>query len=490
MGYSDLGCYGGEIETPQLNRLAAGGVRFTQFYNTARCCPTRAALLTGVYQHQAGIGHMTGNYGVPSYQGYLNDRTVTIAEALRPAGYATLMTGKWHVGSQPEHWPLQRGFDRYWGTPSGGGVYFKDTLKVRTNVFFTDGNQRIEAPEDLYVTDTFTDHALRFIDEAVAMDKPFFLYLAHIAPHWPLQAKPKDIEKYRGRYDVGWDVIREARYRKQLELGIVDPAWKLSPRDPQAQPWKSLDEAKREDLAHRMSIYAAQVDCIDQNIGRLIERLKERGVFDNTLILFLSDNGCSAEGGPGGFSRGKKGVPIGQAESYASLGLQWANVCDTPYRKFKMDTREGGIATPLIAHWPAGIERRGALEPTPGHVIDLLPTCLDVAGATYPDERGGKQTIPPEGRSLKPALNGSPVERDDAIYWEHQGNRAVRVGDWKLVAPHKQPWALYNLKRDRTELHDPARQQPERVKQLSAKWDAWAARVGVQPWPVKRSKQK
>lgn len=487
MGYSDLGCYGGEIETPHLDRLAAGGVRFTQFYNTARCCPTRAALLTGVYQHQAGIGHMVGNLGVPSYQGYLNDRTVTIAETLRPAGYATLMTGKWHVGSQPEHWPLQRGFDRYWGTPSGGGVYFKDTLKVRTNVFFTSGNERIEAPDDLYVTDTFTDYALKFIDGAVEADKPFFLYLAHIAPHWPLQAKPKDIEKYRGRYDAGWDVVRKARYRRQLDMGIVDRAWPLSPRDPKAKAWKSLSEAKRKDLAYRMSVYAAQVDCIDQNMGRLLAHLEKRGVLDNTLILFLSDNGCSAEGGPGGFSRGTKGVPIGQGESYASVGLEWANVNDTPYRKFKMDTHEGGIATPLIAHWPRGIERRGELEGTPGHVIDLLPTCLDVAGAGYPAKHGDKATIPPEGRSLVPAMNGEAVQRD-ALYWEHQGNRAVRVGDWKLVAPNKQPWELYNLRDDRTELDNLADKQPERVKELAAKWETWAKRVGVEPWPIRKKK--
>lgn len=485
MGFSDLGCYGGEIQTPHLDALAANGLRFTQFYNTARCCPTRAALLTGLYQHQAGVGHMTRNSRIPSYQGFLNGRCVTIAEALRPAGYATLMTGKWHVGSAPRRWPLNRGFDRYFGTPTGGGVYFKGTLKVRTNVFFVEGDQRIEPPEDLYVTETFTDYALKFIDEAVDAEKPFFLYFAHIAPHWPLQAKPEDIAKYRGRYDVGWDAVREARYRRQVEMGLIDPRWKLSPRDPQAGAWDDQSAEKQQDLAHRMAVYAAQVDCIDQNVGRLVARLNEHGILDKTLFLFLSDNGCSAEGGPGGFSRGLDGAPIGTAESYASVGLEWANVSDTPFRKFKISVHEGGIASPLIAHWPAGISRRGEFERQPGHVVDLMPTCLEVAGATYPRDRNGRATLALEGRSLVPAFRGDAVERG-GLYWEHQGNRAVRIGQWKLVADHRGDWELYDLQADRTELNDLADENPEKVNELAAQWTAWAERCGVKPWPVRR----
>jgi len=489
MGYSDLGCYGGEIETPNLDRLAANGLRFTQFYNTARCCPTRAALLTGLYQHQAGIGHMTGDFGVPSYQGYLNDRCLTIAEALKPAGYRCLMTGKWHVGSKPGHWPLDRGFDRYFGTPSGGGVYFKDTLKIRTNVFFTLGNERIETPDDLYVTETFTDYAIQFIKEAAGGKEPFFLYLAHIAPHWPLQARPAEIEKYKGRYDGGWDEIRRQRYERQLQMGLVPETFEVSPRDPEAKSWESLTAAERNDLSHRMSVYAAQVDTIDRNIGRLIETLEAQHLLDNTLLMFLSDNGCSAEGGPGGFSRGEKGAPIGTATSYASVGLEWANVSDTPFRQFKMNTHEGGISTPLIVHWPAKVKRRGEFEQQVGHVIDLLPTCLDVAGATYPAERKGKPTIPPAGTSLLPAFLGG-LSQSRTLFWEHQGNKAVRSGDWKLVSDHQGNWELYNLQQDRTELHDLAAGEPQRANQLRDAWENWAEESGVQPWPVKKQQSR
>jgi arylsulfatase A-like enzyme len=382
LGWSDIGCYGGEIETPHLDALAAGGLRFTQFYNTARCCPTRAALLTGLHQHQAGIGHMTRDDGIAAYRGFLSDRCITIAETLKSAGYVSLTTGKWHVGSAPGQWPLDRGFDRFWGTPSGGGVYFKDALQIRTEIFFVNGSERVEPPEDMYVTDTFTDRAIEFVEEAVTRTRrPFFLYLAHIAPHWPLQARPQDIAKYAGRYDVGWDVVRERRFQRQREMGLVARDMVLSPRDPQAKAWSEMPSEARRELAHRMAIYAAQVDSIDQNVGRLVARLKELGQFENTLILFLSDNGCSAEGGPGGFSRGRPDAPIGTGLSYASAGLEWANASDTPFRKFKSSTHEGGIATPLIVHWPAGIAARGQLRHQVGHVIDVMPTLVELTGA-------------------------------------------------------------------------------------------------------------
>ena len=495
MGWSDLGCYGGEIETPNLDALARGGVRFTHFYNTARCCPTRAALLTGLYQHQAGIGHMTGDDGIPAYRGFLNDRCVTIAEALKPAGYATLTTGKWHVGSAPGQWPLDRGFDRFWGTPSGGGVYFKDALQIRKQVFFVRGAERIEPPDDLYVTDTFTERALEFVEEAATGSrKPFFLYLAHIAPHWPLQAKSQDITKYRGRYDVGWDVVRERRFARQKQMGLVAADAVLSPRDPQAKAWAEMPDDTRRDLAHRMEIYAAQIDCIDQNVGRLVAKLKQLGQFDDTLILFLSDNGCSAEGGPGGFSRGEPGAPIGTGLSYASVGLEWANAADAPLRKFKMDTHEGGIATPLIAHWPAGMQRErqadhatGRLVHEPGHVIDLMPTLLDVAGAEYPSDFKGRAVLPMEGRSLKPLLVGAAQDQSGAdspraLFWEHQGNKAVRLGDWKAVAQGRGDWELYDLNRDRAEMHDLAARHPQKARELAALWHAWAERCGVWEW--------
>lgn len=486
MGYSDLGCYGGEIETPHIDRLASNGLRFTQFYNTARCCPTRAALLTGLYQHQAGIGHMVGDYGIPSYQGKLNDRCLTIAEALRPAGYSTLATGKWHVGSDRGHWPLDRGFDRYFGTPSGGGFYFKEAIQFRKR-FVTLGNDEVDFPKDGYVTDLFTDYAIQFVEEAATRDEPFFLYLAHIAPHWPLQAKPEDIAKYKDRYDAGWDTIRTARYRKQLESGLIDSNWKLSPRHKEAKPWTEMPAEKKSDLSHRMSVYAAQIDSIDQNVGRLIETLKTLNRFENTVIMILSDNGCSAEGGPGGFRRGDKSKPIGHGATYASAGLEWANVSDTPFRRFKMSTHEGGISTPLIVHWPAGLKRQGEFENEPGHVVDLMPTCLDLAGVSYPESHNGNDLLPLAGKSLRPSFNGESIKRD-GIYWEHQGNRAVRVGDWKLVAAHRSPWELYNLKLDRTEQNNLAKKHPTKVKQLAETWQAWADRSGVKPWPIKKKK--
>lgn len=482
MGWSDLGCYGGEIETPELDRLAAGGLRFTQFYNTSRCCPTRAALLTGLYSHQAGIGHMVGNDALPGYQGYLNANCVTLAEVLQAAGYATLMTGKWHVGSQPGHWPLDRGFSRFWGTPSGGGVYFKETLQVRTNVFFTRDNERVELPEDFYVTDAFTDRALEMVEHTVQRKAgPFFLYLAHIAPHWPLQAKPSDIARYQGRYDAGWDRIREQRFARQLQQGLVPADTRLSDRDPEAAAWDNIPPERQAELARRMEIYAAQVDCVDRNVGKLVKKLQDLGVYENTLILFLSDNGCSAEGGPGGFSRGRPGAAIGTGLSYASVGLEWANASDTPFRKFKMSTHEGGIATPLIAHWPAGIEARGELRHQPGHVIDLMPTLVEVAGAEYPRERAGEKILPPEGRSLVPVFRNETGARR-ALYWEHEGNQGVRQGDWKGVRTHRQKWELYNLAEDRTETENLAGKHPEKLEELQSLWQAWGERCGVWTW--------
>ena len=487
MGWSDIGCYGGEIQTPNLDELARNGARFTQFYNTARCCPTRAALLTGLYSHQAGVGHMVGNDGLPGYQGYLNNRCVTLAEALRPAGYTTLMAGKWHVGSAPGQWPLDRGFDRFWGTPSGGGVYFKDTLQIRNEVFFVNGAERIEPPDDLYVTDTFTDRAMTFVEEAVTRTrKPFFLYLAHIAPHWPLQAKAEDIARYKGRYDSGWDAVREKRFARQRELGIVRRDAVLSPRDLQAKAWNEMPERARQELAQRREIYAAQIDCIDQNVGRLVAKLKELGQFENTLILFLSDNGCSAEGGPGGFSRGKAGAAIGTGLSYASAGLEWANASDTPLRKFKASTHEGGISTPLIAHWPAAMKSAGAgrLIDEPGHVIDLMPTLLDVAGGEYPKAVNGDAVLPMEGRSLKPWIVGdaAAASAPRPIFWEHEGNKAVRLGDWKAITRGRGAWELYNLRNDRTELNNLAASESEKTQELAALWKAWAERCGVWEW--------
>ena len=479
MGFSDIGCYGGEIETPNLDRLAGNGLRFTQFYNTARCCPTRASLLTGLYSHQAGIGHMVGNKGYPAYQGYLNDRCVTIAEALKPAGYQTLMTGKWHVGNKRGHWPLDRGFDRFYGSNTSTGSYFAIHDDSYDRRLILD-DREIEPPDEWYATDAYTDYAIDFVEEASRREDPFFLYLAYTAPHWPLHALPEDIAKYRGKYRKGWDALRRERHKRMIEMGIVEEDWPLSPRGGRA--WDSLSDEKKDEMDLRMAVYAAMIDRMDRNIGKLVESLEERGILDNTLILFLADNGGCAEGGLWGFQRGDE--PIGSPQSYASYGLCWANASDTPFRRYKKWTHEGGIATPLIAHWPGVIRQRGELCRQVGHVIDLMPTCCEVAGAEYPGRHDGHEIVPVEGRSLVPVFQGRMREPHEALFWEHQGNRAVRQGKWKLVSEHADAWELYDLEADRTEMHDLAAERPEKVRELKNLYKAWAARCGVRPWPL------
>jgi len=482
MGYSDLGCYGGEIPTPQIDALAENGLRFSQFYNAGRCCPTRASLLTGLYPHQTGIGHMTGDNGVPGYRGFLNDSCVTIAEVLRTAGYFTAHTGKWHVGHGDEaRLPLQRGFDRFYGVPEGGGFYFQPkagrTVRHGNEIVLGPGQP---APEGWYSTDAWTEHGLRFIDEAREAGKPFFLYLAHNAPHFPLQAAPEDIAKFRGRYQTGWDQLREQRHARQKELGVVSPDWPLSPRDATIEAWDALTPEQQDELDLRMAIYAAVMHRLDRAIGTLVDGLKERGALDDTLLFFLSDNGASDEGGLHG--KFGDGTP-GSAESDVFLGRAWANASDTPFRLYKKNSHEGGIATPLIAHWPSGIAARGEWRTQPGHVIDLMATCVEVAGAIYPKEHNGKAILPVEGRSLLPAFRNGPLARD-ALFWEHEGHAAIRVDDLKLVRQGRRgQWELYDLAADRTEQNNLASAQPERVTELSAQWETWARRAQVQPYP-------
>ncbi|QNN22357.1 arylsulfatase [Planctomycetales bacterium ZRK34] len=489
MGFSDIGCYGSEISTPNLDRLASGGLRFRQFYNTGRCCPTRAALMTGLYQHQAGMGHMTGDFGRPAYQGHLNDQCVTIAEAMKPAGYYTAISGKWHVGSAPEHWPLKRGFDRFYGIPEGGGHHYR-LLPGRHLVI---DDTAIDVPEGWYSTTAFTDYALRFIDEGAKADKPIFLYVAYTAPHWPLQAPAEEIAKYRGKYKAGWQAMREARFERQQQMGLFDDNVKLSPIDPKTPDWSKLKDVDEMDL--RLATHAAMVHLVDEGVGRIVDKLKQRGLYDDTLILFLSDNGASAEGGPTGFINAKRGDPkakTGTPTSYVSFGIAGANACDAPFRRYKMYNHEGGIATPLVAHWPNGITPtlRGKFTPAVGHVIDLLPTFVDLAGIDYPSKSGDRTITPTPGRSLAPVFAGGSIDRPEGLFWEHQGNAAVRIGDWKLVREHGRPWELYNLAKDRTELDDLSKKMPDKATALKATWKAWADRVGVEPWPVKKRKGK
>jgi arylsulfatase len=479
MGFSDIGCYGSEIPTPHLDALAKNGLRFTQFYNTGRCCPTRAALLTGVYPHQAGVGHMTENRGAVGYEGRLNAQCATIAEALQPAGYFTAMTGKWHVGLKDGAAPWDRGFDRSLNAAAGGfyqpdsprALLFLNSEKIASN------DARL--PKNWYSTDLWTSFGLKFIDEACEAHQPFFLYLAHNAPHFPLQAPDGEIAKFRGKYKTGWDQLRRERHDRQIEMGIVAKTWPLTPRPDEIQAWESLTEARKDQFDHLMAVYAATVSRMDRAVGDLVAGLKQRGVLDNTLILFMSDNGGNAESGPDGRSEGN---PT-EAGSTWFCGESWAFLQNTPFRRYKHFSHEGGIATPLIAHWPRGIPAKNELRRQPAHVIDIKATCLAAAGTPAPTGRQGKPVLPPEGRSLLPAFAGQPLSRD-ALFWEHEGNAAVRAGDWKLVRQGREgSWELYDLAKDRTEQTDLAAIQPDQVKTLAAQWEAWAVRANVKPYP-------
>jgi arylsulfatase A-like enzyme len=511
LGFSDLGCYGGEIHTPVLDQLAAGGLRFTQFYNTARCCPTRASLLTGLYPHQAGIGEMTGetqpatgrqdpkNRGSPGYLGRLSRRCVTIAEVLRAAGYDTLMTGKWHVGYlEPQLWPRRRGFDRYYGVLEGAANYFQPDHPRYARPFALDDKLITEFEPDYYTTDVFTDYAIRFMKESRSEgERPFFAYIAYNAPHWPLQAWPDDIARYRGKYRVGWDEIRRRRYQRQIDLGIIESRWALSPRGEGIESptwrqygggpvpaWDSLSEAQQDEMDLRMAIYAAMVDRMDQNVGKIVDYLRQSGQLDNTFILFLSDNGGALGGGPLGFNRHEDVPPErwGGADSFISYGTGWANASNTPFRKLKCFTHEGGIATPLIAHWPSRIASPGSINREVGHVIDVMATCIDLAQCQYPKYYNGMEILPLEGKSLAPIFRGRQRDGHEAIFWEHTGNRAVRAGRWKLVSEYTQPWELYDLDADRIELDNLAAEMPDKVRQLEAMYEDYARRCYVQPW--------
>jgi arylsulfatase A-like enzyme len=500
MGFSDLGCYGGEIKTPHIDSLASQGLRFRQFYNAARCCPTRASLLTGLYPHQAGVGHMvdTGRPDLPSYQGDLNENCVTIAQVLRAAGYRTMMSGKWHVtpvSPSKHNWPLQRCFERHYGTIHGAGSFYDPvTLTLNNEPAQPEGR-------DYYYTDAITNYAERFLDELGRGPAPFFLYLAYTSPHWPMHAFESDIAKYKGRYKDGWDALRAQRHKRMTEMGVVDAKWPLTPRDAAAPAWG--DEPHKEWMERRMEVYAAMVDRMDQNLGRLLAKLRAMGQEENTLILFLSDNGGCAEelrgvsnalhvpkqtrdGRPVRFGNLPEVMP-GKDDDYQSYGLPWANASNTPFRLYKHWVHEGGIATPLIARWPKGITKRGGgFEDEPSHLIDIMATCADLGGAAYPSEHGGRKILPMEGRSLAPLFAGRRPATRRELYWEHEGNRAVRQGKWKLVSRHPGQWELFDLAADRTELKDLAAAQPAKTKELAAHWDAWAARAGVLPWTTVR----
>lgn len=491
LGYSDLGCYGSEIPTPQLDRLAAQGLRFTQFYNAARCCPTRAALLTGLYPHQAGVGHMNTDRGHDGYRGEVNASSATIAELLRPTGYRTCLSGKWHIchlEKGKDNWPLQRGFDRFFGLLGSVRSYYDPPTLTRDN-------EPTRAEGDFYLTDAITDHAVRFLEDCGKGPAPLFLYVAYTAPHWPMHARPEEVAKHRAKYRIGWDELRRQRQRRQVELGVAEAHWGLSLRDPEAPAW--ADAAHKNWQAERMAVYAAMVERLDQGVGRIVATLREQGRLNNTLLLFLADNGGCAEeieaswrdrlftkalrdGRPTRVGNDPAVLP-GPADVFQSYGLPWANLSNTPFRLFKHFVHEGGISTPLIAHWPAQVKKSGLTQQV-GHVIDLMPTCLEAAGVTYPATRAGTALTALEGRSLLPILRGEQRPAHDALYWEHEGNRAVRQGAWKLVARHGGAWELYNLEADRTETQNQAAEQPQRVQAMRDLYERWRKRCGVLPW--------
>lgn len=472
MGFSDLGCTGSEIETPNLDVLANDGLLFTNCYNTSRCCPTRASLLTGVYQHRAGYGHMDSDLGSEAYQGRFRPGVVTIAQLLQRADYRTIMVGKWHLGHEPENAPLGRGFDRMYGIPKGGGVYYYPCIGRDRQVYLND--QQVFPDSTWYSTDAFTDYALDFAQEAYHDQKPFFMYLAYIAPHFPLQARPEDIAKYRGKYSQGYDYYRKQRFRKQKELGVVASNTALSEAD--FPDWHTIENPEEEDL--KMAVYAAQIDRLDQNVGRLVDKLKELEIYDNTVIMFLSDNGAASVE-----LNTTPNAEFGTRNSWSAYGKNWANVSNTPYRQYKAMTHEGGIITPLIMHWPQGITDHRLVR-TPVHINDILPTCLALAGTEYPSIYRGDSLTAIDGRNILPFIQEPSSHDSQSLFWEHQGNQAVREGDLKLVRQHGYPWELYDLESDPSETTNLYETRQDVAEHLEKQYQQWMSRNGVRKWPI------
>lgn len=489
MGFSDVSCYGGEIPTPHLDALAKNGIRFSQFYNTGRCCPTRASLLTGLYAHQAGVGWMTNDQGAPGYLGRLNEHCVTLGDVMKSAGYFTAMVGKWHVGHDRGGRPVDRGFLRSLNLEAGGLHYSNQTGFKGDTVLYLNGEPIARDDPQFhppwYGTDLWTEQGIKFIDEALEEKKPFFLYLAHVAPHFPCMAPEATIAKYRGQYKAGWDALRKKRFERQKEIGLIDPQWELTPRVEAIPAWDRLSAEEQTRYDDMMAIYAAMMEEVDKNIGKLTDALQKRGQYENTLILFLSDNGGNAESGIKGHH---EGAHPGDPDSHVFVGQCWAQLSNTPFRKYKHFNHEGGIATPLVAHWPAKI-CGGDWETTPAHLIDIMATCVDVAGATYPQTRHGQDVTPMQGVSLLPLLTRTGTLPARPLFWEHEGNAAIRVGDRKLVrAGQNSGWELFDMKTDRTEQHDLAGQFPEEVKTLTKQWTIWAKQAQVLPKPASKRK--
>jgi arylsulfatase len=531
MGYSDIGCYGGIIKTPNLDRLAENGLRYTQFYNTARSCPTRASLLTGLHPHRAGVGHMVQNRGEEGYRGEINDHCLTFGEVLRPAGYGTYAVGKWHVtpyrgvDGPRDNWPLQRGFDRYYGTIPGAGSFYDPWGLCRDNTVISAMNDPEYKPESYYYTDAIADNAISFIEqhERQRDDQPIFMYVAFTAAHWPMHVPEEDVEPYYGAFDEGWDVLRRRKYDDMVARGIIKKEWALS-EDPSVEKWPEVEN--REFETRCMEVYAGMVSNLDRNIGRIVESLRQCGELENTVIMYLQDNGGCAEEmerarppfnaqipegedlspmSPEKLQHGasipfktREGLPVrrgqvlpGGADTYVAYGKSWAHLSNTPFREYKHWVHEGGISTPLIVHWPAGFASRGEDRDRPGQLMDIMATCIELSGADYPASLNGKEIYPCAGKSLVGTFRKDDPDDERPLFWEHEGNRAVRSGKWKLV--HKAEgkkrdiapadWELYDMANDRTETNDLSEKYPEKVEQLAAMWDRFAVENNVIPWP-------
>ena len=523
MGFSDIGSYGSEINTPNIDKLANNGVRFSHFYNTARCSPSRASLLTGLYPHQAGMGHLsTENFTEEGYVDDLSKHAVTMAEVFKSAGYATYMTGKWHIAkdivnkNDISNWPIQRGFQRYFGTLNGSGSFYDPGTLVSNNTYI--------APSDnFYYTNAITDTAVKFINEHKTPN-PFFFYIAYTSAHWPLHAPEKEVQKYKGVYDKGWDAIRTARFNKLQKLGIITKEAVLTERGVRIPAWENAP--MKDWQVRKMEVYAAMIDIMDQGIGKIISTLEQKGILDNTVIFYMHDNGGCAEPldsdqpeiamtseqkqihpfakdsvfvgkkpiytREGQFIRSGMGVMPGPANTWVTYGMEWANVSNTPFKMYKHWIHEGGIASPLIVYWPKGIKQKGAIRNQDAHLIDIMATCVDIAGISYPKMYNGNTIQPLEGKSLVGAFNNLPIQRD-FIFWEHEGNRAIKAGPWKLVSKTEKnkvftekdqnAWELYNLETDPSETKDLASQYISKVKELALMWEKEAIRTKALPWP-------
>ena len=533
MGYSDIGCFGGFIDTPNIDALSTEGIKFTQFYNCARSCPSRASLMTGLHPHQAGMGHMTSDKGVPGYRGDINTSCVTIAEVLGASGYETYAYGKWQLTKEKKenqshhNWPLQRGFDHFYGSIGGAGSFYDPYCLCRDNTPITPDNDPKYRPETYYYTNAITDNILMDLEAREGDDRPFFMYVAYTAAHWPMHALEEDIEPYKGKFDKGWDQLRKEKYQHMVEMGLIPEDWKLTKCD--GPSWEDARDQKFE--ARCMEVYAAMVSNMDRNIGRLVADLEARGELENTIILFLQDNGACAEnaGRRGTFdpeayaqknvgiepmkpdelqtsNSPKKtrdgrlvktgyGVIPGPADTFVGYGKSWANLSNVPFREYKHWVHEGGISTPLLIRWDKGIgNHAGETRVQPGFLPDIMATLVEVSGAEYPKSFNGHEITPCEGMSLVPVFNKDKVDYDRPLFFEHEGNRAMRAGKWKIVCKAQpgdipvEKWELYDMENDRTETRNLAVEYPEIVAAMVEEWNIFAESSQVKPWPVDKNK--